>query len=72
MSHGAFRPQPTTESNSKATTNNSSNYTKLCRRAGGDLEQIKFLLWHSSIQTTERYLGSEQEIVVAVNDNLGL
>ncbi len=45
---------------------------KLCRKAGGDLEQIKFLLGHSSIQTTERYLGSEQEIVVAVNDNLGL
>jgi integrase len=45
---------------------------KLCRKAGGDLEQIKFLLGHSSIQTTERYLGSEQEISVAVNDNLGL
>jgi integrase len=45
---------------------------KLCRKAGGDLEQIKFLLGHSSIQTTERYLGSEQEIAVAVNDNLGL
>jgi integrase len=45
---------------------------KLCRKSGGDLEQIKFLLGHSSIQTTERYLGSEQEIVVAVNDNLGL
>ena len=45
---------------------------KLCRKAGGDLEQIKFLLGHSSIQTTERYLGSEQEIQVAVNDNLGL
>ena len=44
---------------------------KLCRKAGGDLEQIKFLLGHSSIQTTERYLGSEQEIAVAVNDNLG-
>lgn len=41
---------------------------KLCRKSGGDLEQIKFLLGHSSIQTTERYLGSEQEIAVAVND----
>jgi integrase len=45
---------------------------KLCRKNGGDLEQIKFLLGHSSIQTTERYLGSEQDIVIAVNDNLGL
>jgi integrase len=45
---------------------------KLCRKNGGDLEQIKFLLGQSSIQTTERYLGSEQEIAVAVNDNLGL
>jgi integrase len=45
---------------------------KLCRKNGGDLEQIKFLLGHSSIQTTERYLGSEQEIKIAVNDNLGL
>jgi len=45
---------------------------KLCRKNDGDLEQIKFLLGHSFIQTTERYLGSEQEIAVAVNDNLGL
>jgi integrase len=45
---------------------------KLCRKNGGDIEQIKFLLGHSSIQTTERYLGSEQEIAIAVNDNLGL
>ena len=45
---------------------------KLCRKNGGDLEQIKFLLGHASIQTTERYLGSDQEIAVAVNDNLGL
>ncbi len=34
---------------------------KLCRKSGGDLEQIKLLLGHSSIQTTERYLGLEQD-----------
>jgi len=45
---------------------------KLCRKSGGDLDQIRFLLGHSSLQTTERYLGSEQEIAVAVNDSLGL
>jgi integrase len=45
---------------------------KLCRSRGGDLEQIKFLLGHSSIQTTERYLGTTQDLQVAVNDNLGL
>jgi integrase len=45
---------------------------KLCRKSGGDLEQIKFLLGHSSIQTTEQYLGSEQEIAVAVNDRWSL
>jgi site-specific recombinase XerD len=44
----------------------------LCRKSGGDLEQIKFLLGHSSIQTTERYLGPEQETASAVNDSLGL
>jgi len=45
---------------------------KLCRKNGGKLEQIAFLLGHSSIQTTERYLGSEQELAIAVNDGMGL
>jgi hypothetical protein len=31
-----------------------------------------FQLGHSSTQTTERYLGSEQEIAIAVNESLGL
>ncbi|MGI4830702.1 MAG: tyrosine-type recombinase/integrase, partial [Janthinobacterium lividum] len=45
---------------------------KLCRKAGGDLEQIQLLLGHASVQTTERYLGTEQALVQAVNDGLGL
>ena len=45
---------------------------KLCQKRGGDLEQIKFLLRHSSIQATERCLGSDQEIAIAVNESLGL
>ena len=46
---------------------------KLCRRkSGGELEQIQLLLGHASIQTTERYLGTEQNLSVAVNDVLGL
>ena len=45
---------------------------KLCRKAGGDLEQIQILLGHASIQTTERYLGTEQALDHAVNDGIGL
>jgi integrase len=45
---------------------------KLCHDAGGELEQIQFLLGHVSVQTTERYLGSKQRFRNAVNDHIGL
>jgi integrase len=45
---------------------------RLCHTAGGELEQIQFLLGHASVQTTERYLGCKQKLSQAVNDDLGL
>jgi site-specific recombinase XerD len=45
---------------------------RLCHEAGGELEQIQFLLGHVSVQTTERYLGCKQRLREAVNDKLGL
>jgi len=45
---------------------------RLCRAAGGELEQIQFLLGHVSVQTTERYLGCTQRIAAAVNDRIGI
>jgi hypothetical protein len=42
------------------------------RRRAGDLLQIKQMLGHASIVTTDRYLGSGQEIGAAVNNNLGI
>ena len=45
---------------------------KLCRAAGGELEQIQLLLGHASVQTTERYLGTKQDLVRAPNDVIKL
>jgi integrase len=48
------------------------SFAKLCRAAGGELEQIQLLLGHASVQTTERYLGTKQNLVHASNDGIKL
>lgn len=45
---------------------------RLCHTAGGELEQIQFLLGHVSVQTTEKYLGCKQRLKNAVNDRIGI
>jgi site-specific recombinase XerD len=45
---------------------------RLCYTAGGELEQIQFLLGHVSVQTTEKYLGCKQRLKNAVNDQIGI
>jgi integrase len=45
---------------------------RLCHDSSGELEQIRFLLGHASVQTTERYIGSKQKLQDAVNDRLGI
>jgi integrase len=43
---------------------------RVCHAAGGELEQIHFLLGHASVQTTERYIGCQQDLSRPVNDRL--
>ena len=43
-------------------------HAPVCQEAGGELEQIQFLLGHASVQTTERYIGCRQNLREAVND----
>ena len=45
---------------------------RLCYLAGGELDQIQFLLGHVSIHTTERYLGCKQKLRFALNDKIGI
>jgi integrase len=49
-----------------------SECAKFCHCAGGELEQIQFLLGHVSVQTTQPYLGCKQRIPGAVNDCIGI
>jgi hypothetical protein len=51
---------------------NQQGRARLCHLAGGELEQIQFLLVHVSVQTTEQYLGCIQRIASAVNDRIGI
>ena len=45
---------------------------RLCHVAGGELEQIQFLLGHVSVQTTDKYLGCKQRVRNAINDRIGI
>ena len=45
---------------------------RLCHECSGELEHIRFLLGHASVQTTERYIGSKQNLQDAVNDRFGI
>jgi integrase len=45
---------------------------RLCHTAGGELEQIQFLLGHVSVPTREKYLGCKQRLREAVNDRIGI
>ena len=39
---------------------------------GRELEQIQMPLGHASVQTTERYLGTRQDLLNAPNDAIKL
>jgi site-specific recombinase XerD len=47
-------------------------FAKLAHKGAAGLEQIQLSLGHSSIQTTERYLGVSQNLTDAPCDHLGL
>ena len=47
-------------------------FAQLARKAASPLEQIQMALGHSSIQTTERYLGLKQDLTDSPSDRLAL
>ena len=59
-----FRSSPQSH-HSFASKRTTAGCARLCHLAGGELDQIQFLLRHVSIQTTER-------LRYAVDDTLGI
>jgi len=47
-------------------------FSKLARQGGAPLEQIQLALGHTSIQTTERYLGTAQDLTDGPGDHIAL
>ena len=47
-------------------------FAKLAHKGGSPVDQIQLSLGHSSMQTTERYLGVDQNLHSAPCDALGL
>ena len=47
-------------------------FAKLAHKGGSSIDQIQLSLGHDSIQTTEKYLGVEQDLTDAPCDHLGL
>lgn len=47
-------------------------FAKLAHKGGSPIDQIQLSLGHESIQTTEQYLGVEQDLTDAPCDHLGL
>jgi len=45
---------------------------KLAHKGGSPIDQIQLSLGHDSIQTTEKYLGVEQDLTDAPCEHLGL
>lgn len=48
------------------------SFAKLAHKGGSTIDQIQLSLGHSSVQTTERYLGVDQDLTTAPCDMLGL
>ena len=47
-------------------------YAKLARKGGAELDQIQLSLGHASVETTQKYVGEEQDLHSAPCDVLGL